>query len=81
MNRQDRKNASNILRRGYADHPHVRYFEHTDINGIKYRVLEHRRPLKGEYYLAPSGIKRKWIVKLAQNDFAKNYFTIVYLTQ
>ena len=76
--RRIRKTKAELIRMGWDKNPHTRYFDHTDANGVVYQVLgECRQPLKGEYYLAPSGVKGQWIVKQARNDFAKRYYSIV----
>jgi hypothetical protein len=35
------------------------------------------QPQKGEFYLKPSGRKGIFLVLQAQNDFARNYFSII----
>lgn len=63
---------------GYDKDPKCNYFEHTDVNGVVYKTTANcHPPKKGEHYLAPTGIKGKWEVKLAQDDFKKHCFIIV----
>ena len=67
-----------MVRRGYDQNPKAMHFDHTDANGVVYQIMGScRPPLKGEYYLAPAGVKGQWIVKQAQADFAKHNYTIV----
>ena len=67
-----------MVRRGYDQNPKAMHFDHTDANGVTYQTTgSFRQPLKGEHYLVPSGVKGQWIVKQAQNDFTKRYYTIV----
>jgi hypothetical protein len=67
-----------MVHHGYDKDPKAMHFDHTDANGVVYQTTGSRRqPLKGEYYLVPAGVKGQWIVKQAQNDFAKQYRTIV----
>jgi hypothetical protein len=77
-----RQVKAEMVRRGWDKNPKTMHFDHTDANGVVYRVTGScTQPKRGQHYLAPTGVKGTWEVRQAACDFAKHHYIIVEIVE